>query len=136
MSHLRQLSVEALQRRKLFKDYARIYVRSVKEFAEFFGCSPEKLGPEHVRKYQVYLASKKKLSPKTIAQRTAALRFFFVKTLRRPYLPEHILFPKVPRCLPTVLSQEEVQRMLECSMDLMHRALAADAGFAAPNSLN
>jgi integrase len=46
-----------------------------------------------------------------------------VKTLRRRYLPEHIPYPNIPRELSTVLSESEVQRMLECSMNLMHRAM-------------
>ena len=122
MTHLRKLMLEELQRRNYSKSTARIYVRTVKELAEYFACSPAKLGPEQIRQYQVHLA-RKKLAPRTIEQRAAALRFFFVKTLRRPYLPEHIPFPKTPRRLPTVLSQEEVQRMLECTMNLMHRAM-------------
>ncbi len=122
MTHLRKQMLEELQRRNYSESTARIYVRAVKELAEYFGRSPEKLGREQIREYQVHLA-KRKLAPETVAQRAAALRFFFVKTLRRPYLPEHIPFPKIPRRLPTVLSQEEVQRMLECSMNLMHRAM-------------
>lgn len=67
----------------------------MKELAEYFGCSPAKLGPEQIRQYQVHLA-KKKLAAKMIQQRAAALRFFFVKTLRRPYWPEHIPFSENP----------------------------------------
>jgi integrase/recombinase XerD len=123
VTHLRKLLLEELQRRNYSKNTARIYVHAVKELAEYFGCSPQKLGPDQIRAYQVHLAAEKKLAPETVAQRAAALRFFFVKTLGRPYLPEQIPFPKVPRRLPTVLSQEEVQRMLECTMNLMHRAM-------------
>jgi integrase/recombinase XerD len=123
VTHLRKLMLEELQRRNYSKATARIYIRSVKDFAEFFGRSPAQLGPEHVRRYQVHLLKDRKLSPKTLKQRAAALRFLYVKTLRRRYLPEHIPYPKLPRELPTVLSQDEVQRMLECSMNLMHRAM-------------
>jgi integrase/recombinase XerD len=123
VTQLRQLMLEELQRRNYSKATARIYIRSVKDFAEFFGRSPAKLGPEHVRQYQVHLLKERKLSPKTVAQRAAALRFLYVKTLRRRYLPEHIPYPKIPYELPTVLSESEVQRMLECSMNLMHRAM-------------
>jgi site-specific recombinase XerD len=115
--------LEELQRRNYSKATARIYVRSVKEFAEFFGRSPARLGPEHIRQYQVHLLKNRKLSPNTVAQRAAALRFLYVKTLRRRYLPEHIPYPKIPLKLPTVLSKEEVQRMIECTTNLMHRAM-------------
>lgn len=123
MTRLRQLMLEELQRRNYSKATARIYVRSVKEFAEFFGRSPARLGPEHIRQYQVHLLKNRKLSPNTVAQRAAALRFLYVKTLRRRYLPEHIPYPKIPLKLPTVLSKEEVQRMIECTTNLMHRAM-------------
>jgi integrase/recombinase XerD len=123
VTRLRQLMLEELQRRNYSKATARIYVRSVKEFAEFFGRSPARLGPEHIRQYQVHLLKNRKLSPNTVAQRAAALRFLYVKTLRRRYLPEHIPYPKIPLKLPTVLSKEEVQRMIECTTNLMHRAM-------------
>jgi integrase/recombinase XerD len=122
VTQLRKLMLEELQRLNYSERTAKIYIRTVKELAEYFACSPAKLGPEQIRQYQVHLA-KKKLAPRTVKQRAAALRFFFVKILRRSYLPENIPYPKVPRSLPTVLSQEEVQRMLECSMNLMHRAM-------------
>ncbi len=53
----------------------------------------------------------------------AALRFLYVKTLRRPYLPEHIPFPKRPRQLPAVLSPEEVERLIDAAENLMRRAM-------------
>jgi site-specific recombinase XerD len=46
-----------------------------------------------------------------------------VKTLKRSYLHEHIPFPKRPRSLPTVLSPEEVERLLASAKNLMHRAM-------------
>jgi site-specific recombinase XerD len=51
------------------------------------------------------------------------LRFFFVKTLRRSYLPDHIPFPKRHRRMPTVLSQEEVTRVIASALNLMHRTM-------------
>ena len=55
--------------------------------------------------------------------RTAALRFLFVKALKRPYLHEHIPFPKRPRSLPTALSPEEVEQLIALAKNLMHRAM-------------
>jgi site-specific recombinase XerD len=75
-----------------------------------------------------------KLSSGTIEGRTAALRFLFVKTLRRPYLPDHIPFPKRQARLPTVLSQKEVARLIASAQNLMHRtndlAPISDAAWA------
>jgi site-specific recombinase XerD len=63
------------------------------------------------------------LSPKTVAQRTAALRFFYIKTLKRKHMLEHLPFPKLPEKLPTVLSREEVSRLLAASANRMHRTM-------------
>jgi len=81
------------------------------------------LGPDHVREYQVHLFRDRKLSPRTIEGQAAALRFLFVKTLRRAYLPDAIPFPKCHKRLPTVLSQEEVTRLIDSTGNLMHRAM-------------
>ena len=89
------------------------YIHAVEDFSRYFHRSPERLGPDHIRQYQVYLFRDRKLSAGTIESRTAALRFLFVKTLRRPYLPDADSFPKRPRQLPTVLSPEEVARLID-----------------------
>ena len=123
MTHLRQLMRDELQRRNYSPNTVRSYVHAVEDFARHFGRSPDQLGPDHVREYQVHLFRDRKLSARTVAGRTAALRFLFVKTLRRPYLPEALPFPKHSRRLPTVLSQEEVARLIDASGNLMHRAM-------------
>jgi site-specific recombinase XerD len=53
----------------------------------------------------------------------SALRFFFVKTLRRHFLAEYIPFPKSRRRLPTVLSPEEVTQLIDAAGNLYHRTL-------------
>jgi integrase/recombinase XerD len=95
----------------------------VEEFAKYFRRSPDQLGPDHIREYQVHLFRDCKLSPRTIEGQTAALRFLFVKTLGRSYLPGQIPFPKCHKRLPTVLSQEEVTRLIDSASSLMHRAM-------------
>ncbi len=123
MARLRQLMFDELQRRNYSPNTVRSYFHAVEEFARHFRRSPEQLGPDHVREYQVHLYRDRKLSARTIAGQTAALRFLFVKTLRRPYLPDALPFPKHSRRLPTVLSQEEVARLIAASGNLMHRAM-------------
>jgi site-specific recombinase XerD len=123
VTHLRQLMLDELERRNYSPNTVRSYLHAVEEFARHFGRSPEQLGPDHVREYQVHLFRDRKLSARTIAGQTAALRFLFVKTLRRPYLPDALPFPKHSRRLPTVLSQEEVARLIDASGNLMHRAM-------------
>ena len=73
--------------------------------------------------FSVYLLQEKKLSARTVVQRAAALRFLFVKTLKRHYMLEHIPFPKAVRRLPIVLSQEEVSRLIDSASNLLHRTM-------------
>src|SRR6204780_2192498 len=83
MTHLRKMMLEELQRRNYAKTTIDCYLRSVEDFSRHFHCSPDRLGPRHIREYQAALFQKWQLSPNTVAQRLAALRFFYNKTLRR-----------------------------------------------------
>ena len=123
MTHLRKKMLEELQRRNYSQETTRAYVREVEEFARYFHRSPDQLGPEHIRQFQAHLFAVRHLAAKSVAQRTAALRFLFVKTLKRSYMLEHIPFPKVPLKLPTVLSQEEVTRMIDAAPNLLYRTI-------------
>jgi site-specific recombinase XerD len=119
--------LEELERRNYSPGTTRCYLHAVQQFAEHFHRAPDQLGAEQIREYQLYLLRERKLSPKTVAQRTAALRFFYVKTLKRQYMLEHLPFPKVPEKLPTVLSREEVGRLLAASANRMHRTMLMTA---------
>jgi site-specific recombinase XerD len=115
--------LEELQRRNYSHRTAITYIRIVREFAEHFHKAPDKLGPEHIRQFQAHLFQTKRLSPFTVSQYVSALRFLFVKTLRRHFLTEYIPFPKCPKRLPTVLSPEEVTRLINASPNPYHRTL-------------
>jgi site-specific recombinase XerD len=113
--------LEELERRNYSPGTARCYAHAVQQFAEHFHRAPDQLGPDQIREYQLYLQRERKLSPKTVAQRTAALRFFYVRTLK--HMLEHLPFPKLPEKLPTVLSREELSRLLAASANRMHRTM-------------
>lgn len=123
MTRLRKLMLDELQRRNYAQNTVRSYIKAVEDFAQYFGKPPERLGPEHIREYQVHLFRDRKLAASTVEGRAAALRFLFVKTLRRPYLPDQIPFPKRGRRLPLVLSPEEVALLIDSAKNLMHRAI-------------
>jgi integrase/recombinase XerD len=123
VTRLRKLMLDELQRRNYAQNTVRSYIKAVEDFARYFGKPPERLGPEHIREYQVHLFRDRKLAASTVEGRAAALRFLFVKTLRRPYLPDQIPFPKRPRRLPIVLSPEEVALLIDSAKNLMHRAI-------------
>src|SRR3984885_4690605 len=115
--------LEELQRRNYSHRTAKTYVRIVRDFAGYFHQPPDKLGPEHIREYQAHLFQSKKLAPATVSQYVSALRFSFIKTLHRHFLAEYIPFPKARKRLPTVLSPEEVARLIDSARNLYHRTL-------------
>lgn len=123
MTHLRKKMLEELRRRNYSQETTKAYLFTVRDFARYFHRSPEELGPEHIREYQAHLFSVRKLAAHSVSQRTAALRFLFVKTLKRAYMLEHIPFPKVPLRLPTVLSPEEVTRLIDAAPNLLYRTI-------------
>lgn len=123
MTPLRQRMIEDMRIRNLTVSTQETYVRQVTYFARYFGKSPELLGPEEIRAYQVYLVEYKGASTSVHAQVVSSLRFLYGVTLRRPWSIEAIPYPKQPRTLPVVLSREEVARFLDAITNLKHRAL-------------
>jgi site-specific recombinase XerD len=117
------MMLEELQRRNYSQTTVKGYLRIVRDFADYFHQPPDQLGPEQIRTYQAYLMEEKKLQARTVGHHTAALRFFFVKTLKRAYPIEEVPYPKAPRPLPTILSQEEVVRLIDSASNLFHRAM-------------
>ena len=124
MTPSRRRMLEELQRRNYSPPTTRGYILAVRQFAEYFGKSPERLGAEEIRRFQLYLLNEKKLAPGTVKTRMAALRFLYKKTLKRRDLAyDDLIFPKTPRKLPVVLSQEEVKGLIEAVPNLLHRTL-------------
>jgi len=123
VTRLRKMMVEELHRRNYAQDTIRHYLRAVEEFARRFRCSPDRLGPRHIREYQAELFQKRKLSPNSVGQHLAALRFFYIKTLHRPWTIADTPYPKKARHLPTILSQEEVAQLIHAARTPCERIL-------------
>jgi site-specific recombinase XerD len=109
------MMVEELHRRNYAQNTIRHYLRAVEDFARRFRCSPDRLGPRHIREYQAELFQKRKLSANSVGQHLAALRFFYIKTLRRAWSIADTPYPKKSRRLPTILSREEVAQLLHAA---------------------
>jgi site-specific recombinase XerD len=123
MTHLRKITIEELVRRNYSDSTRECYIRTINEFALYFDCPPDKLGLEHIRIYQAHLFSDRKLSPNTVNQRLAALRFFFVKTLHRPWNTAETPYPKRVISLPKIMSPEEVGLLIESAILPFHRVI-------------
>ena len=124
MTPLRERMLEDMKVRNLAPNTQASYIQGVSMFARHFGRSPETIGPQEIRSYQVYLTTEKKLAPGTIAISNAALRFLYNVTLQRHWVLEDVIpMPQIPDTLPVVLSPEEVLEFLECVPHLKHRTI-------------
>jgi len=116
MTFLRRKMTEDMQIRNLAVNTQETYILQVSLFARHFQKSPELLGPEQIRAYQVYLTNEKKLSTKSIAIAISALRFLYRVTLKKDWsFADLIPAPIMPKTLPIILSPEEVVQFLEAS---------------------
>jgi len=123
VTQLRKRVLEELERRNYSKATAHAYVGAIRRFAEYFHRSPDQLGLDHVRDYQLQMIERG-LSPRTVMIQMSALRFLFVKVLKRRYSRDDLPLPKSPRRqVPTVLSQDEVARLIEAATNLRHRTI-------------
>jgi len=123
MTQLRQRMLEELQRRNYSTGTIRLYLQHVAAFAQHFHRSPDQLGAEEIRRYQLFLIQEKKLAWSSYKQIVCALRFFYAKTLKRPFLLEDIPFPHHEQRLPLILSKGEVERILSAPRRPKTRAI-------------
>jgi integrase/recombinase XerD len=126
MSPLRRRMIEDMTVRNLSPATQRSYVHAVAKFGRFFGRSPERLGLEEVRAFQVHLVAGG-ISWPALNQTVCALRFLYGVTLKQADLPERIPYARTPRKLPVVLSADEVVAFLEAVPGLKARAALTTA---------
>lgn len=112
MTELRQRMIHDLMIRNYSPETLRHYVDAVANFARHFGRSPDRLGADAVRAYQIHLVEERKLSFTTLKIAVCGLRFFYTHTLHKPFPIELIPYPRGEKALPVVLSREEVAAML------------------------
>jgi integrase/recombinase XerD len=127
MTSLRQRMIDDLRIRNRSAHTIRIYTDCVAHFARHFGKSPELLGPEEIRQYQVYLVNERHVSCSYLTQTVCALRFLYCVTLQRDWAIRRIPHPKQPRRLPVVLSQTEVKQLFDSIRNLKYLALLMTA---------
>ncbi len=116
MTPLRQRMLEDMRMRNLSVRTQETYISQVSKFAKHFRKSPEVLGPEEIRQYQLYLIGQK-VSWSVLNQTVCALRFLYTKTLKLEVGIVQIPFPKQPSRLPELLSPSEVVQLLENVID-------------------
>jgi site-specific recombinase XerD len=117
---------EELVRRNYAETTMRSYLQTIEDFRRYVGKRLDQLGPDEIRRYQVYLLEERKLGVGTVVNHIAALRFFYVKTLKRRDMKEDLPYPhsaKHTRRLPIILSTEEMSRLIDSAQNLFHYAM-------------
>lgn len=126
MSPLRRRMIEDMTVRNLAPATQQSYLYAVARFSRHFARSPDRLGLEQVRAYQVHLAAQKR-SWSHINQASCALRFFYGVTLGRSEVLAGIVSAREPQKLPVVLSADEIVQFLEAVPGLRNRAALTTA---------
>jgi integrase/recombinase XerD len=125
MTLLKQRMLDDLRIRNYAPSTVACYLRSVTDFAKHFHRSPENLGPEEIRAWQLFLLDEKKVKLSTYIQAISGLRFFYRNTLNRKIEVDRMPLPRYEKKLPVILSREEVKALLEAPKNLGHRAILA-----------
>ena len=127
MTPLRQRMTEDMEIRNLSHNTQLSYLQQVSSLAKYFQRSPETLGPEEIRAYQVHVTTERKLAPASLCIIASALRFLYKVTLKREWVDTEIPLPKKPFKLPMILSREEVAHFLDSIASLKHRTILMTA---------
>lgn len=123
MTTLVQRLHDELVRRHYATTTRESYLKILKAFHRQIGKRVDRVGPDDLRRYQVYLLEERRLAVGTVVAQIAALRFFYLRVLKRRDMKEDLPYPKRPRRLPIVLSPDEVQRLIAGAQNLFHRTM-------------
>ena len=123
---LRERMIEDMNLHRLSRATQRNYLRDVSRFATWLGRPPDTATDEDLRRYQIE-QTQAGLGAPAMNTAVSALRFFYTRTLDRPDLTRKLHRVKHPRALPTVLSREEVTRMLDATTSIKHQAILSVA---------
>jgi integrase/recombinase XerD len=126
MSPLRRRMIADMTVRNLAPTTQRSYLYAVAKFGRHFSRSPDRLGVEEVRAFQMHLVSTG-ISWPALNQTVCALRFFYGVTLGQAAIPQRIPYAREPRKLPVVLNGDEVVRFLEAIASLKMRTALTTA---------
>ncbi|MDP6719181.1 MAG: site-specific integrase [Pirellulaceae bacterium] len=97
------------------------YTYHVQHFADLIKKPLDRATPQDVRNFQLHLIEVRKVGYSTFNQAVCALRFLYTTTIPRKWPVTMIPFGKRAKKLPTVLSRQEVDDLLQCTTNLKHR---------------
>ena len=134
ISPLRQRMIGDMTSRRIGEKAQKNYIRCVSSLAAFIGRSPKTATAEDLRLNRIHLVESA-LGASSVNAYMSALRFFFGITLDRADLLKCLFHVYESPRLPTILTQEEVARLLDAAPGAKHKAALSVAYGAGPQSL-
>ncbi len=123
MKSLIQKTKEELVRRNYAASTLRAYLQAIRHFQLHVGKPLTELGPDDIRSYHAYLLGKRKLAVSSVVVNICAIRFLYIKVLKRRDMKEDLPYPKERMRLPAILSPGEVAQLIGGARNLYHRTM-------------
>jgi site-specific recombinase XerD len=114
---------EELVRRNYAVTTIQSYLKAAEHFQEYINAPLDQLGPDDIRSYHAYLLEGRKLAVNTVVLNVCALRFLYIKVLKRRDMKEDLPYPKQRQRLPVILSPGEVAQLIGAARNLYHRTI-------------
>jgi len=114
---------QELVRRNYSATTIHSYTKAVEHFEGYVEAPLDQLGPDDIRSYHAYLLGDRKLAVNTVVLNVCALRFLYIKVLKRRDMKEDLPYPKERKCLPVILSPGEIAQLISGARNLYHRTL-------------
>jgi len=114
---------EELVRRNYAATTIHSYLKAVEHFRSHVDTPIEQVGPDDLRGYHAYLLGTRKLAVNTVVLNICALRFLYIKVLKRRDMKEDLPYPKQRLRLPVILSPDEVAQLIGAARNLYHRTM-------------
>jgi site-specific recombinase XerD len=122
MTALRQQMTRQMDLKNLSPHTRRSYLSAVTHLASHYRQSPENITAEMIEDYLLFLKNEKGNAVQSCCLKLTALRFFYKHVLDQPITIGFSL-PKTPRLLPSVLTKQQVRRIIDAPGNLKHRLL-------------
>ena len=106
MTELRMRMIESLQLRGMSERTQEAYVRAVRQLAEHYDKSPDRISEEELRQYFLYIKNVKKYSRAASTIAICGFKFFYEKTLRREFTTLRLVRAQREKELSVILSVE------------------------------
>jgi site-specific recombinase XerD len=122
MTQLREQMIRAMELQNLSNNTQRAYLAAVTGLAKHYQQSPAKITDKMIEDYLLYLKNDQGNAPNSCGSVLTGLRFFYDNVAQRQIAVDYSLRKK-PRKLPTVLTMEQVWKLICATDNLKHRLM-------------